>query len=98
MFFTIRHSVVLCAAIVIAPVALSAEENFSAEFIADALQRAKTAPDHRVTIELNAPIDVVFDTLLLRLAEYSDDVKSVVFAQTGVQSVCGNDGRRGRWR
>lgn len=83
MLFTTRHSFFLFAVTVIAPASLIAQESFPPEFIAEALQRAKSAPDHRVTIELNAPIDVVFDTLLMRLADYSDDVKSVAFEQTG---------------
>ena len=64
---------------------LAAREVFSAEFIRAELQRAKTGPDHRVTIEVNAPIELVFDALLLRLDEFSSEVKSIRFAPSGTK-------------
>lgn len=54
-------------------------EDFSEQFIATQLQRAQNDPDHLVSIEVNQPVDVVFDVLLNRLADYSDDVASISF-------------------
>jgi len=54
-------------------------EIYDEQFIAAQLERARTDPDHRISIEVNQPIEVVFDVLLNRLADYSDDVASIRF-------------------
>jgi len=71
---------VLCGSVLLTCLApAAAAENFSAQFIAAQLERAHLEPDHRVTIEVNQPLEVVFDVLLKRLADYSDDVVSISF-------------------
>jgi len=65
------------------PTTLLAQDTYTAEFISTELQRAKTGPDHRVTIAVNAPIEDVFDALLMRLAEFSSEVQSITFAESG---------------
>lgn len=83
---------VLCGSILLACfVPASATENFSEQFIAAQLERAKVDPDHRVSIEVNQPVAVVFDVLLNRLADYSDDVASISFI-TGNEAAAGSPG------
>ena len=83
---------VLCGSVLLTCLApAGAAENFSEQFIAAQLERAQVEPDHRVTIEVDQPVEVVFEVLLKRLADYSDDVVSIRF----VNGVTANEANPG---
>ncbi len=70
----------LCGSVLLTcPAPACGAADFSAQFIATQLERAQVDPDHLVSIEVNQPVEVVFDVLLKRLPDYSDDVASIRF-------------------
>lgn len=58
--------------------ALSASE-FDSSFIEREVSRADSEPDNSTTIVVRQPVELVFDALLSRLAEYSVDITSIDF-------------------
>ena len=58
---------------------LSAARAEDDDLIERELARAINEPDNRVSIVVEQPIDLVFDALLRRLPEYSDDIARVHF-------------------
>jgi hypothetical protein len=52
---------------------------FSASFIREQVEKAKTEPNNRVLLNIDQPIEVVFQALLAELPNYSDDVVSTLF-------------------
>lgn len=61
------------------PAWLFAASAYSDQFIGAELERARLNPDNTTTLEVAQPIDLVFDALLTRLAEYSEDIAGVSF-------------------
>lgn len=57
----------------------ASEADYSEQLIQAELQRAKTAPDHVVTIDVQQPVSVVFEAMLRQLANYNEDVAGVAF-------------------
>jgi hypothetical protein len=58
--------------------ALPANE-FSDSFIREQFEKAKSEPNNRVLLDIDQPIEVVFQALLAELPNYSDDVVSTLF-------------------
>ena len=58
---------------------LLAASEFENSLLEQELSRARSDPDNRTTIRVEQPIALVFDALLMRLAEYTDDIASVEF-------------------
>ncbi len=51
------------------------------------LARARSDPDNRTAIRVEQPIALVFDALLTRLAEYTEDVASVEFDHSSSEPI-----------
>lgn len=56
---------------------------YEPEFIRAEILRAEEAPDSSTAIQIDLPIESVFDALLTRLAEYTEDVSSIRFDHFG---------------
>ena len=56
-----------------------ANSDLSPEFISAEMLRVKTNPDYKMSINIDAPIQEVFDFLLTRVDAYSPDAQSVSF-------------------
>jgi hypothetical protein len=52
---------------------------FSDSFIREQFEKAKSEPNNRVLLDIDQPIEVVFQALLAELPNYSDDVVSTLF-------------------
>lgn len=53
--------------------------DYGESFVSDQLQRAQLNPDHRVSFELRAPLEFVFEYLSERVADYADNAVAVEF-------------------
>lgn len=73
-----------------------ANSGFTPEFISGEMQRVKTNPDYKMSINVNAPIQEVFDFLLTRVDAYSPDAQSVSFDHSNSQKpeTLGEDSER----
>ncbi|GJM11675.1 MAG: hypothetical protein DHS20C12_00780 [Pseudohongiella sp.] len=56
---------------------------YSEQLIDAELARARQDPDNSTTLNVFQPIELVFDALLARLAEYSEDIESIEFDNNG---------------
>lgn len=52
---------------------------FSSEFVNSEMQRVKTNPEYKMSINVNVSRQEAFDFLLVRVDAYSSDAKSVSF-------------------
>jgi hypothetical protein len=57
----------------------TASEFNDSQFIAQELERAKSNPDNSTTLNVAQPIDIVFDALLTKLADYSENIENISF-------------------
>jgi hypothetical protein len=69
---------IFVACVALSSHAQSANE-FSESFIREQLEKAKIEPNNRVLLDIDQPIEVVFQALLAELPDYSDDVVSILF-------------------
>ncbi len=58
---------------------LYAASNIDRVFIEAEVSRAKSEPDNSTSIRVEQPLALVFDALLSRLAEYTEDITSIDF-------------------
>jgi hypothetical protein len=72
----LKLAMVLCALGIISHTPLYASEAIPEDLINSELQRATTDPDSAVTFTVDRSPDEVFDFLINRLAEYSEEVVS----------------------
>lgn len=56
-----------------------AASDYDDQFVLNELERAKSNPDNSTMLEVAQPIELVFDALLTRLAEYSENIASISF-------------------
>ena len=70
----------------LSPSQLAAAEKFDGQFIAAEVARAIASPDNTVEIIVAQPIDLVFDALLSRLAEYSESISDISFDNSNSQN------------
>jgi hypothetical protein len=69
---------IFAACVALSNHALPANE-FSDSFIREQFEKAKSEPNNRVLLDIDQPIEVVFQALLAELPNYSDDVVSTLF-------------------
>lgn len=69
---------VFVACVVLSSHAQPASE-FNDSFIREQFEKAKSDPNNRVLLDIDQPIEVVFQALLAELPNYSDDVVSTLF-------------------
>ena len=58
---------------------LLAASEYADAFIDAELERAISDPDNSTALDVDQPIEIVFDALLTRLAEYSEDITEIGF-------------------
>ena len=83
-FFTRIFIFVITVMFITMPIT-NADNGLSSEFINAEMQRIKTNPDHKMSINVNAPIREVFDFLLTDVDDYSSGVRSVSFDHSNSQ-------------
>lgn len=62
---------------------LIAASDYDSQFVRAELERARINPDDSTTLSVAQPIEIVFDALLTRLAEYSEDIAGISFDHGG---------------
>lgn len=65
---------------------LTAANKFDSQLITAEITRAITNPDNNVEIIVTQPIGLVFDALLTRLAEYSENISAISFDNTNSEN------------
>lgn len=65
---------------------LIAASNYDNQFVLNELERARSNPDNSTMLEVAQPVELVFDALLTRLAEYTDNVATISFDHSAAQS------------
>lgn len=85
-----KNSIRYCA-IILSTLACLCSSNFATasdyddQFIYNELERARSDPDNSTMLVVTQPIEVVFDALLIRLAEYSENIVSISFDHSAAQ-------------
>lgn len=83
----ISQSVLCIFFIVFLPSTVVAADTYDSQLIGEELERAKRKPDNSTKLEVSLSIELVFDALLTRLAEYSDDVVSIDFDHSSSERI-----------
>ena len=68
------------------PTWLTAASDYDSQFVRAELERARINPDDSTTLSVAQPIEIVFDALLTRLAEYSEDIAGISFDHGGAEN------------
>lgn len=82
----IVQRIALVALLSMAPSWLNAASDYDNQFVRAELERARINPDDSTTLDVAQPIEVVFDALLTRLAEYSEDIAGISFDHSGAEN------------
>lgn len=82
----ISSQLALCILLFFSAGLLAATSEFDSQFIDSEVARAIDNPDNSVEINVAQPADLVFDALLTRLAEYSEDIASISFDNSSSQN------------
>ena len=64
---------------------LAAASDYDNQFVLSELERAKSSPDNSTMLDVDQPIELVFDALLTRLAEYSENIVSISFDHSAAE-------------
>jgi len=65
---------------------LTAASEYDSQFVRAELERARINPDDSTTLSVAQPIEIVFDALLTRLAEYTEDIAGISFDHGGAEN------------
>ena len=66
---------------------LATASDYDEKFVLNELERARSNPDNSTTLDVTQPIELVFDALLTRLAEYSENIASISFDHSAAERI-----------
>ena len=81
-----RLKLFFCIVINLSSGQLVAANEFDSQFIATEVARAIASPDNNIEIIVAQPIGLVFDALLTRLDEYTENISDITFDNTNSQN------------